>query len=80
MKKIFAVILALIGIATFSIGVIFQTTDHLSVTVAGGSESPDGPVSVMLAGELGHTPFDPFIILGIVLLLISIMLWIKRKK
>lgn len=87
MKKLIPVILGIIGIAIIStevipilIGILIKKAAYIAVNSLSGSNAPDGPPSVLFVGAVGHSSSPLFIILGFVILLISIILWIKGRK
>lgn len=77
MKKIFAVILGVIGVIIAAAGIILKVKDQMAISIIGGA---DGPTSIFLAGKVGTGGAIFPIVSGIVLLVIGIALWCTRKR
>ena len=80
MKKITGIILAVIGIVTVAIHVIFKVNERMSaarsVSIIGGA---DGPTSIFIAGKIGGTSIWIGMFVGIVLLITGILIIIRKK-
>ena len=80
MKKAIGITLSVIGIIMAAISLVFKVNEQISVTksvsVIGGA---DGPTSIFVAGKIGGTPAITGIIVGIVLLVIGIFIFARKK-
>lgn len=80
MKKIVGIILAVIGIVTAAINLVFkvngQTSVARSVSVIGGA---DGPTSIFLAGKVGDTSAVIEMVVGILLITAGIFMIVRKK-
>lgn len=77
MKKIFAVILGVIGVIIAAAGIILKVKDQMAISIIGGA---DGPTSIFLAGKVGTGVAISPIAIGVILLVIGIVLWCTRKR
>lgn len=77
MKKYVAVmIMGLIGILLTIAGVVSKAKKAVAISIIGGA---DGPTSVFLAGKVGTGASVSLIIVGVILIAITIMLWLRKR-
>ena len=77
MKKYVAVmIMGLIGILLTIAGVVSKAKKAVAIRSIGGA---DGPTSVFLAGKVGTVASVRLIIVGVILIAITIMLWLRKR-
>lgn len=77
MKKIIAIILAVIGVILLLIGPIIKVKNQMAISVIGGA---DGPTSIFLAGTLGDGVSLFFIVGGIAFVVAAVIMLITRRK
>lgn len=76
MKKIFGIVLTMIGIVTAILNLIIKVKGQISTSVIGGA---DGPTSIFLAGKVGDTWAVMGIFAGILLLAVGIVMLVENK-
>lgn len=77
MKKYVAVmIMGLICILLTIAGVVSKAKKAVAISIIGGA---DGPTSVFLAGKVGTGASVRLIIVGVILIAITIMLWLRKR-
>ena len=77
MKKYMAVIImGIMGILLTIAGVVSKAKKAVSISIIGGA---DGPTSVFLAGKVGTGATVSLIIVGMILIAITIMLWLRKR-
>lgn len=77
MKKIIAIIVAVLGILIAGIGINLKSKAAVAVSIIGGA---DGPTSIFLAGKIGDGFIGGIILIGIILLVTGIIIYKKLKK
>lgn len=76
MKKVFWIVICIVGILFVIFGGIMKVKENTAVSIIGGA---DGPTSVFVAGKLNDNLVITFIIIGIVLLVVAVIAFFKRK-
>ena len=76
MKKIFGVIIGVLGIVLVILGGIMKLKENTVVSIVGGA---DGPTAVFVAGKLNDNLTFILIVIGIVLLGVAVIAFFKRK-
>lgn len=76
MKKTIGIIAGIIGVLLAVIGIILKIKKSMSVSIIGGA---DGPTSIFLAGKLGGDFSMAAIAIGVILLLIAVVLFLKNR-
>lgn len=71
------IILGIIGVIIVIWGVITKIKGNVSVSIIGGA---DGPTSIFVAGKLGGATAGTLMISGLLIAIIGIILFIKKKK
>ena len=77
MKKIIAIIVAVLGIILLAIGIDMKSNAAMAVSIIGGA---DGPTSIFLAGKIGDGFITGIILIGIVLIVAGVIIYKKFKK
>lgn len=77
MKKIIAIIIAVIGILLAAIGIHWKSKAAVAVSIIGGA---DGPTSIFLAGKIGDGFILGTLLIGIVLLAVGVVIYKKTKN
>lgn len=77
MKKIIAIILAVIGVILLLIGPIIKVKNQMAISIIGGA---DGPTSIFLAGTLGDGISLFFLAGGIAFVVAAVIMLIARRK
>lgn len=77
MKKIIAIIVAVLGIIMLAIGIDMKANAAMAVSIIGGA---DGPTSIFLAGKIGNGFITGIILIGIVLIIAGVIIYKKFKK
>lgn len=76
MKKVVDIIGCIIGFLLISIGGIMKAKEHAAVSIIGGA---DGPTSIFLAGSLNGDISIFLILTGVIVLVITLIAFFKRK-
>ncbi|MBQ6788362.1 MAG: oxaloacetate decarboxylase [Lachnospiraceae bacterium] len=77
MKKYMAVIImGIMGILLTIAGVVSKAKKAVAISIIGGA---DGPTSVFLAGKVGTGASVSLIIVGVILIAITIILWMRKR-
>lgn len=80
MKRITGIILSVVGITTVTISLILKINGHMSVaksmSIIGGA---DDPTSIFIAGKIGGASTIIGIFIGIVLLIVGIFIFTRKK-
>lgn len=76
MKKVAGIIGCIIGFLLISIGGIMKAKEYTAVSIIGGA---DGPTSIFIAGKLGGDLSISLILIGVVVLVITLIVYLKRK-
>ena len=76
MKKVVGIIGYIIGFLLISIGGIMKAKEHTAVSIIGGA---DGPTSIFLAGSLNGELSISLILIGVVVLMIILIGYLKKK-
>ncbi len=76
-KKVGIIIAAVLGILALMYGISVNMKDAAAISIIGGA---DGPTSIFLAGKVGHSYSLVFILLGIIILLVALILFFRRRK
>lgn len=77
MKKTIAIILGVMGVVLAGFSVVLKWKKQMSVSIIGGA---DGPTSIFLAGKIGNDFSVAGIVVGILLLVITGFLMLRKKK
>ena len=77
MKKVIGIIIAIVGIIIAAFGIEAKQKEAMAISIIGGA---DGPTSVFLAGKVGAVPIAMTIIVGVVLVLLGVVLFLRKKK
>lgn len=77
MKKVIGIIIAILGIIIAAFGIDAKQKEAMAISIIGGA---DGPTSVFIAGKVGTMPIAITIIVGVVLLVLGVVLFLKKKK
>lgn len=77
MKKVIGIIIGIIGVIIAGFGISMKQKEAMAISIIGGA---DGPTSVFLAGKVGAIPITITIIVGVVLLVLGVVLFLKKKK
>ena len=77
MKKGIAIALGAAGIFLSLISIFFKVKKSIAISVIGGA---DGPTSIFMAGRLGrdHSTFG--IAIGLILILVSALILLRKSK
>lgn len=76
MKKVAGIIGCIIGFLLISIGGIMKAKEYIAVSIIGGA---DGPTSIFIAGKLGGDLSISLILIGVVVLIMTLICYLKRK-
>lgn len=76
MKKILVIVSCIIGFLLVGFGGVMKMKENTAVSIIGGG---DGPTSVFIAGELNGNLSISLILIGIILLAIALIFYLKRK-
>lgn len=76
MKKVAGIIGCIIGFLLISIGGIMKAKEYTAVSIIGGA---DGPTSIFIAGKLGGDLSISLILIGVVVLIMTLICYLKRK-
>ena len=77
MKKIYGIVLAIIGIIAALFGIVLKLKENTAMSIIGGA---DGPTSIYVAGKVSNIPVTISVVLGIVLLVIGVFVMIRNYK
>lgn len=77
MKKIFGLIMTVLGVIVIAVNVILKMKKSASISIIGGA---DGPTSIFLAGKVGTNFSTVGIISGFALIILAIFLMVSKKK
>lgn len=77
MKKTIAIILGVMGLVLAGFSAVLKWKKQMSVSIIGGA---DGPTSIFLAGKIGNDFSVAGIVVGILLLVITGFLMLRKKK
>lgn len=75
MKKVLVIVLGVLGVLLTIAGVVAKAKKAVSIGVIGGA---DGPTSVFIAGKIGTDISVGLIVVGIILVVLTIILWIRK--
>lgn len=76
MKKVVGIIGCIIGFLLVIFGGVMKAKEHTAVSIIGGA---DGPTSIFLAGSLNGDLSISLILIGVVVLVITLIVCLKRK-
>lgn len=76
MKKIFGILLSIIGSIIAISGLILKITGQASASVIGEA---DGPTSIFIAGKIGGTSAVIGVLVGIILIILGIAINVRKK-
>ncbi|MFR2835491.1 MAG: oxaloacetate decarboxylase [[Clostridium] nexile] len=76
MKKVLGIGSCIVGLLLVVFGSIMKMKENTDVSIIGGV---DGPTSVFVAGKLNSDLAIILILIGIVLLVIAVIAYLKRK-
>ena len=76
MKKVLGIIGCIIGFLLVILGSVMKAKEHTAVTIVGGA---DGPTSVFVAGQLNGDLAISFILIGIAVVAIILIGYLKTK-
>ena len=79
MKKILGIIAGVVGIISVIVGVALKMNNNaIAIAIIGGV---DGPTSVFVAGKLNSVLVSILLIaIGVVMLIVAIIFYLKRKR
>lgn len=75
MKKILGIVAGIVGIISVIVGVALKMNNN-AIAIIGGA---DGPTSVFVVAKLNSVPVSLLIVIGIVLLIVAMIFYLKRK-
>lgn len=75
MKKIVVILVGIIGVLLTIVGIVTKAKKAMSIAIIGGA---DGPTSIFLAGKLGADFSIGLIVIGLILVVLTIILWIRK--
>ena len=75
MKKIVVILVGIIGVLLAIAGIVTKAKKAMSIAIIGGS---DGPTSIFLAGKVGADFSIGLIVIGLILVVLTIILWIRK--
>ena len=76
MKKVVGILGCIIGFLLVILGSVMKEKEHTAVTIVGGA---DGPTSVFVAGQLNGDLAILFILIGVAVLAIILIGYLKKK-
>ena len=76
MKKILGIVAGIVGIISVIVGVALKMNNN-AIAIIGGA---DGPTSVFVAGKLNSVLVSILIAIGVVMLIVAIIFYLKRKR
>ena len=76
MKKILGIVAGIVGIISVIVGVALKMNNN-AIAIIGGA---DGPTSVFVAGKLNVLVSILLIAIGVVMLIVAIIFYLKRKR
>ena len=76
MKKILGIVAGIVGIISVIVGVALKMNNN-AIAIIGGA---DGPTSVFVAGKLNSLVSILLIAIGVVMLIVAIIFYLKRKR
>jgi len=77
MKKYVVVMISgIIGIILTIAGIVSKAKKAVAISIIGGA---DGPTSVFLAGKVGSDISVSLIVIGVILIAITIILWLRKR-
>ena len=77
MKKYVVVMISgIIGIILTIAGIVSKAKKAVAISIIGGA---DGPTSVFLAGKVGCDISVSLIVIGVILIAITIILWLRKR-
>lgn len=77
MKKIYGPMIGILGAILAVIGMIGKEKEQMSVAIIGGA---DGPTSIFLAGKVGGGISSVFVTVGVLLLVMAILWYVKQRR
>lgn len=77
MKKIIAVVAAVVGILLVAFGVSVKVKEAAAVSIIGGA---DGPTAIFVAGKIGDGLLIGAILVGILLVVAGVVIYRKVRK
>lgn len=75
MKNVLGITVSIIGIILIIIGSILKLNNN-TISIIGGA---DGPTSVFVATKLNSAPITILMIIGMVMLIVAIFFFLKKK-
>lgn len=69
--------IGILGVILAVIGMIGKEKEQMSVAIIGGA---DGPTSIFLVGKVGGGVSSVFITVGLLLLVIAILWYVKHRR
>lgn len=75
MKKIVVILVGIIGVLLTIAGIVTKAKKATSIAIIGGA---DGPTSIFLAGKVGEDFSIGLIVIGLILVVLTIALWIRK--
>lgn len=75
MKKIVVILVGIIGVLLTIAGIVTKAKKAMSIAIIGGA---DGPTSIFLAGKVGADFSIGLIVIGLILVVFTIILWIRK--
>lgn len=76
MKKVLVIVAGMIGVLLTIAGIVSKAKEAVAISIIGGS---DGPTSIFLAGKLGTDVSIGLIVIGIILIVLTIILWFRKR-
>lgn len=76
MKKVLVIVLGIIGVLLAIAGIVTKAKKAVAVSIIGGA---DGPTSVFLAGKVGADISIGLITTGIILVVLAIIIWLRKR-
>lgn len=76
MKKVMGIIGCILGFFLVVFGILAKVKEHTTVSIIGGA---DGPTAVFIAGKVNDDFMGFLIIIGVMLLAIVLIVYLKKK-
>lgn len=77
MRKVIAMITAVVGIILAAAGIYLKTKKSHAIGIIGGA---DGPTSIFVAGRIGDGFPIGALVIGLALIIVGIIIWRRFRK